>query len=140
MRGQLFRGNLLCGPLYRKPSRIILLPGVSGGTWPGIDYGEDGTQKIYLGNPIARISASESFDDAKVEQLSTVIRDWVTLDRVNIVNVKAGMYWVQGPLGYTTGEPPYARGKGSISFYWHPDNLGTCSANLGRVVTALNFI
>jgi hypothetical protein len=127
--------NLLCGPLYRKPSRIILLPGVSGGAWPGINYKEDGTQEIYLGCPIVRISASEIFDDAKVEQLSAVIRDWAALDRTNIVNVNAGMYWVQGPLSYKTGELPYADGKGSISFYWHPNNLRTCSANLGRAVT-----
>ena len=107
--------NLLCGPLYRKPSRIILLPGVSGGTWPGIDYKEDGTQEIGLGAPIARISASEVFDDARVQQISTVIREWVALDSTNIVNVRAGMYWVQGPLTYVTGQSPYGQGKGGIS-------------------------
>jgi len=131
--------NLLCGPLYRKPTGIILVPG-STKKWPGVEFNDDGTQEIHLGDPIVRICASESFDDAKLDTISSVINEWVALDRLNIVNNRAGMHWVIGPLSYKTDHPPYEEGTGSVSFYWHPNNLGTCSANLGRVATALQLI
>jgi hypothetical protein len=132
--------NLLCGYLSQKPRRIILLPGVSGGMWPGVDFKPDGTQEIRLGDPIARLSVSEVFNEAKVKRVAAVINDWLALDRLNIVNNQAGMHWVRGPLTYTTGELPYAEGTGGISFYWNPNNLDKCSANLGRVATALALL
>jgi hypothetical protein len=132
--------NLLCGPLAKKPSRIELLPGMADEVWPGVSHKPDGTQQIHLGAAIARISAAEVFDDANLERIAKVIGDWVALDRANIVNSQAGMYWVVGPLNYETGQSPYAGGKAGVAFYWNPANLTPCSANLGRVATALTLI
>ncbi|HUJ30716.1 MAG TPA: hypothetical protein VLY23_05510 [Candidatus Acidoferrum sp.] len=133
--------NLLCGPLLKEPKRIILAPGIKGYVWPRVNFAEDGTQEIELGPPIARISAAEIFDETKVEQFSLVLREWIALDRTNIVNVRAGMFWVQGPTHYETGRTPdISDGSGGISFYWNPQNLPRCSANLGKVVNALFLI
>jgi hypothetical protein len=132
--------NLLCGPLARKPSRIKLLPGSSSKSWPGVEHKSDGTQEISLGVPIARISASEVFNDSNVERIATVIGDWVALDRANIVNRQVGMFWVLGPLHYETGQSPYSAGTGAVAFYWHPGNLAQCTLNLGRVATALTLL
>jgi hypothetical protein len=132
--------NMLCGPLATGQRRITLLPGVDREEWPGVEHRSDGSQEIRLGAPIARVTDSDIFDDARVEQIATVISEWVALDRTNIVNRHAGMYWVVGPLNYQTGESPYASGQSGVAFYWNPANLAQCSLNLGRVATALTLI
>jgi hypothetical protein len=133
--------NLLCGPLAKGiPPRIELIPGESRGSWPGVEHAPDGTQQIRLGIPIARISAAEVFDDAYMERVATVIGDWVALDRTNIVNRQAGMYWVLGPLTYQTGRSPYATGTQGVAFYWSRGNLQQSEVNLGRVAAAVMLI
>lgn len=132
--------NVMCGPLYRKPSSITLLPSVGRDSWPGVDYKEDGSQHIRLGVPIVRVTDADIFDDSRVDQITTVIRDWVALDRTNIVNRQAGMFWVTGPLSYETGRSPYASGQLGTSIYWHPANVPQCVRNLSRAITALALI
>lgn len=137
--------NLLCGVLngwrgQKKASRIALLPGADADLWPGIEDKNDGSQEIRLGKPIAHVADADIFDDARMEHIASVIGEWVALDRTNIVNRQAHMYWVQGPLTYETGQSPWASGKGGVAFYYHPANLENCAVNLGRVATGLRFI
>jgi len=136
--------NLVCGVLggwegKGRPHRITLQPEASG-NWPGVKNNPDYSQDILLGKPIIRVTHNDLVDQARTKEIAEVIGSWVALDRANIINRHAGMYWVVGPLSYETGRAPYAQGAGGIVFYWHPNNLEKCSANLGRVVTAIQLI
>src|SRR5262249_38411461 len=64
---------------------------------------------------------------------------WVALDRANIVNRQTGIFWVTGPLAYTTGELPEVIPMG-IALYWHPQNIPNYIGILGRAATALTLI
>ncbi len=134
--------NLLCGVLgggwegKMKPNRITLQPGESG-EWPGVRNKPDGSQEILLGKPIIRIAHNDIVNETRTKEIAEVIGGWVALDRTNIVNRHAGMYWVVGPDTYETGKPPK---PGRVVFYWNPKNLETCTVNLGRSATALWFV
>lgn len=130
--------NVMCGPLAAGRHPIRLLPGVIREDWPGVVHQADGSQDIRLGPPIARVAGTEIFNEARMDEIATVINDWIALDRMNIVNRHAAMYWVQGPLSYETGQSPI--GPGGVAVYWHPDNLPGCSRNLARVATAISLI
>lgn len=132
--------NVMCGPLASKPTQITLLPGVKRNAWPGIEHNADSSQEIRLGNPIIRVTAEDIYDDNRVDQIATVISEWVALDRTNIVNRHAGMYWVTGPLDYETGKSPYASGQMGTAFYWNLANIPKCAQNLGRAIAALAAI
>ncbi len=121
----------------KQANRITLLPGTDfGGEWPGIVNRDDGSQEIRLG----KVRSDDIFNDGRMEQISTVLREWLALDRTNIVNRYTGQYWVLGPLQYETGLPPLACGQGRVVFYWHPNNRAQCAVNLGKASTALALI
>jgi hypothetical protein len=132
--------NAMCGPLANGPHPITLLPGVARDSWPGVMHRDDGTQQIYLGSPIVRVTDADIFDDSRIGEIASVISEWVAFDRTNIVNRDAGMYWVQGPLAYETGQSPFTSGQRGTAVYWHPDNLSGCSRNLARVASAIALI
>jgi hypothetical protein len=96
---------------------------------------EDGSQDILLGEPIIRITHEEIFDEESTKRVSNVIGQWISIDRENIVNRQAGLYWVVGPLSYETGNP-LAGPHGGI-LYSNPNNLEKCNVNLGRSATSL---
>jgi hypothetical protein len=131
--------NLLCGVLgggwegKMRPNRITLRPGESG-DWPGVRNQPDGSQDILLGNPIIRITHDDLVDEMRTKEIAEVIGCWVALDRTNIVNRYAGMYWIVGPDSYETGKPPKAN---RLSIYWNPENLEKCTLNLAQSATAL---
>src|SRR5258707_1705297 len=131
--------NLLCGVLAggwegkMRPNRITLRPGESG-DWPGVRNQPDGSQDILLGNPTIRITHDDLVNETRTKEISEVIGSWVALDRTNIVNRYAGMYWIVGPDSYETGKPPKPT---RISVYWNPENLEKCTLNLARSSTAL---
>jgi len=131
--------NLLCAVQNgwrgkKVPDRIRLLPGQTGATWPGVDDHDDGSQDVYLGQPIIRIEHSQIFDETKMAASVEIINEWVRLDRVNIVNRYAGLNWVVGPLSYETGKTPGAQ---VASFYRNVNNLEQCVTNLGRSATGV---
>jgi hypothetical protein len=133
--------NLLCGVLggwkgQRKPNRITLRPGKSG-EWPGVTDKPDGSQEILLGKPIVRIAHDDIVNETSTKEIAEVIGAWVAIDRTNIVNRHAGMYWVVGPDTYETGKPPK---PARLNFYWNPENLEKCTMNLCLSATALWFI
>jgi len=94
-----------------------------------------GSQDILLGKPIIHVTHNDVFDETRTRQITEVLAEWIALDRENIVNRHAGLYWVGGPLRYETGKP-IGRPRG-VSFYWHPQNLTECALNLGRSAMAL---
>jgi hypothetical protein len=103
--------NLLCGVLngwrgLKAPTCIRLCPGRSGSDWRGVEDQADGSQDILLGKPIIRITHDQVFDEKSTRGIVEVISEWIALDRENITNRHAGMYWVVGPQNYRTGEPP----------------------------------
>jgi hypothetical protein len=137
--------NLVCGVLnnwrgQRQASRIALLPGAHHNVWPWINDKDDRSQEICLGKPIARVTAAEMFDDERMDLIAGVIREWVSLDRTNIVNRYANMDWVLAPLAYETNNSPWASSNVGVVFYCHPANLSKYSVNLGRVATTLEFV
>jgi hypothetical protein len=134
--------NLLCGVLGGgwegkiSPARITLHPGETG-EWPGVRNKPDGSQQILLGKPIIRIAHDDLVDQTRTKEIAEVIGSWVALDRANIDNRRAGMYWVVGPDTYETGKPPKPE---RLNFYWNPENLEKCTMNLCLSATALWFI
>lgn len=118
------------------PNRIRLLPGTSHprGDWRGIEDQPDGSQDILLGKPIVRITHEQAFDEVATKEIAQVIEAWIALDRENIVNCRAGLYWVAGPLEYETDKRPAKLG---VTFYWNPSNLPLCARNMNRSAVAL---
>jgi hypothetical protein len=119
----------------REPTRMILRPGVGNGDWHGVKNEPDGSQNIWLGKPIVRVTHDDIFDEEKTKRVAEVLSEWVALDRTNIVNRYAGLYYVAGPLTYETGKPlGPVRG---VLFAWNPMNLEKCTTNIGLSATAL---
>jgi hypothetical protein len=81
-----------------------------------------------------RITHEQVFDEVATKEIARVIEAWIALDRENIVNCKAGLYWVAGPLEYETGKRP---AKFGVTFYWSPRNLSQCARNLNRSAVGL---
>lgn len=133
--------NLLCGVLggglegSSKPTRITLRPGITGNNWPGVRNKPDGSQEILLGKPIIRITHQDIVDEGSTKRIAEVVGGWIGLDRINIVNRHAGLYFVVGPLKYETGKP--LGPEHGIAFYWNPENLEKCRTNLGLSATGL---
>jgi hypothetical protein len=101
----------------------------------GIENYPDNSQDIFLGKPIIRITHDQIFDDESTPQIAEVISEWLELDRENIVNHRAGLNWVAGPLDYETGKP--LGPERGVSLYWHPKNLVDSARNVMRSATAL---
>lgn len=117
------------------PNRIRLLPGQNHPSdWRAVEDQPDASQDILLGKPIVKITHEQAFDEVATKEIAQVIEAWIALDRENIVNCRAGLYWVAGPLEYETGKPPTKLG---VTFYWHPENLPKCARNLSRSAVAL---
>jgi hypothetical protein len=132
--------NLLCGPLAKRPTRLILKPGMTSSEFPGVIHKPDGSQEICLGSPVLRVTDEDISNDVRRQQIAAVLGRWVALDRTNIVNRQAGIYWVVGPLSYQTGQTPEASNALGVAFYWNIQNLDQCTINLGRISTALSLL
>jgi hypothetical protein len=133
--------NLLCAVMNgwkgkQIPNCIRLRPGESHSwDWRGVEDQEDGSQDVLLGKPIIRITHQQIFDDSSVGQIAQILGDWIKLDRENIVNCRAGLNWVIGPVSYESGVSPWQ--NVAASFYWNPRNLPKCSENLVRAAVAV---
>jgi hypothetical protein len=119
----------------RPQRRIRLLPGKTGSNWWGIeDLEEDGYQDVFLGRPILRTTLDELSDEDRAKEISELMKQWLVLDRTNIVNRYAGLHWAIGPETYETGESPVPN---KTLFAYHPANLPQCFLNLGRSAAAI---
>lgn len=131
--------NMLNGFLLKGAQRIVLVP-----SGPDADYEQvatvQGEQTVPLGRPVLRMSMEDAMHEARAQALGAVLREWVEIDRENIVNRAAGMYWVVGPLNYETNKSPLASKESRIAFFWNAKNLEPCCRNFGRPATALRLV
>lgn len=132
--------NMLNGFLLKGVRKVVLVPGeVHGGM--AIETADDGSeQTIPLGRPIVRISVDDAVDEVRARALADVLREWVELDRRNIVHRSTAMYWVEGPIDYTTNLSLDEHSQMQVSFFWNPKNLPDCERNFGRAATALRLV
>jgi hypothetical protein len=134
--------NLLCGvlaghPVTRTASKIVLCPERTNRDWPHISNLRDGTQEILLGNPIAHITHDDVVDEERMKEIAAVLGAWITFDRLNIVNSRAGLHWVVAPQSYETNKLPFLSSPLGVAGYWNPNNLEKCTRNLTLAATSL---
>lgn len=133
--------NMHNGFLYRKADRIVLVPGGPNDEFQPPETEKDRSeQRIPLGKPFLRIAAGDVMDEDNVNSYRMIMRDWVELDRENIVNRAAGMYWVAGPTSYATNERLAKNLVVPYAFYWNIDNLPKSLKNFGRSAIALRTV
>lgn len=132
--------NMLNGFLLKSAPEVQLVPGTPEDGYGEVTWPEEGLMVVPLGKPAIRVSASDVMDAKKVRSLGSALRDWIEMDRQNIVNRSAGMYWVQGPTDYETnaGLPPGTRLR--LGFYWNPNNFDKCLFNFGQIASALRIV
>jgi len=133
--------NMLNGFLYASAEKIILIPGNDPDSCKPPEIEDDKSeQRISLGKPILKITANEIVNDEKVSEYAAILKHWIEIDRENIVNKNAGMYWVIGPEEYETNKSINNQNAYRIAFYWNPNNLDRCKLNFGRCATALRVV
>jgi hypothetical protein len=133
--------NLLNGILHQAANKIVLIPGDENDNYKKPETKPDlSEQRIFLGKPILRISASELTNDEKVNEYASILKRWIEIDRENIVNRYAGMYWVVGPQDYETNETIPENFQPVVAFMWNAKNLDKCKINFGRSATALRVV
>lgn len=122
--------NRVNGFLLYGPKPTLLQPG---GEF-ALPFETDGVLHIPLGPPVVRLTAQDA-TDAKVGWVAEVLRPWIQLDRLNIVNAEVGLHWAEGPLNWKTNEAPPSNDL--KRFYWNAKNLKDCIDNFGRTAIAL---
>lgn len=133
--------NMLNGFLHKAADRIILVPGGPEDEYQEIQTREDGSEQIIpLGRPILRMSAHDAMNEERAQSFGGVLREWVEMDRENIANRQAGMYWVVGPIQHETNSLLADCTAWSTAFFWNPRNLPRCQTNFGRAGTALRLV
>jgi len=133
--------SLLIGILHKSAKKIVLIPGSESDPYKAPETEEDlSEQRIYLGKPILNIQAKDLVDDDTVGRYATILRQWIGIDRENIVNRYAGMYWIVGPNEYETNAPLPEPFQPVGIFLWNPRNLEKCKTNFGRSATALRVV
>ena len=133
--------NLLIGVLHKSAQRIVLIPGSKNDTFRAPETESDlSEQRIYLGKPILDISAKEVVTDEIVSKYASILKQWIAIDRENIVNRYAGMYWIVGPKDYETNTPLPESVEPVVVFLHNPKNLDKCKVNFGRSATALRVV
>lgn len=133
--------SLLIGILHKSAKKIVLIPGSEGDPYRAPETEEDlSEQRIYLGKPILNILAKELVDDETVSKYAAILRQWIGIDRENIVNRYAGMYWIVGPMEYETNAPVPVPFQPVVVFMWNPRNLEKCKINFGRSAAALRIV
>lgn len=100
---------------------------------------DDSLQTIYLGPPIASVGLADAMRPDCVNNLRDVLRAWILIDRENIANRHAGMYWVTTPSRYRTNELPRADLPSDVRMYWNAKNLGLCERNFSRAATGFRL-
>lgn len=130
----------LRGFLWKAARRIVLQPGPPD---PGRDSvwtaEDDSEQVIALGEPVIRATVGELMDEFRAGVLGQVLKQWVELDRQNIVANRAGMHWVVGPESYRTNELFGRDTRLVAQIFWNAKNLERCQVNFGRAATELRL-
>ena len=100
----------------------------------------DDTLHVPLGPPVLRLTPQDAVDSDRAKGWAEILELWIWLDSQNIVNRRAGMYWVQGPRRWTTNQPLAGEVEMLGRFYANPKNLAGCVVNLGRSAVALRKV
>jgi hypothetical protein len=133
--------NRLSSKPFANPKRIVLSPGNKDDTYQQATF-DDGTLLVPLGKPILEISTEDSNDQDKCQYFSSIFRQWITIDRHNIVNMDAGLHWIFGPHTYETNEQ--VKTKNLLQYFFSPpvkrkDLHMLLDRNLKQSVTAKLF-
>lgn len=125
---------------WKAARRIVLQPGppVKGRdqVWTAKDASN---QIIALGKPIITATAQEFMDKSRANALREVLEQWIHLDRINIVNNRAGIHWVMGPETYETNRRLGRNTRHLFQIFWNAKNLQRCRLNFGRAATELRL-
>jgi len=126
------------GFLGKTPRQIKLQPGPPTSGRPRVWTTKDGKQVIALGEPIVRAHVRDFMNEARATEFRDILRQWIILDRQNIVNVEDGLNWIIGVADYQTNSrfPP------NRMILWpnaDAKHYGECARHFGRAATALRI-
>lgn len=136
----------LLATLDSKASKIVMKPGdptvgnhqgyrKNGFSWIARDMSE---HLIWLGKPIISRTIADLMDEKIACHTAATLKEWILLDRQNIVRASMGMHWITGPHDHATNELPI-RLDNAVSLFFNPNNLSCCQRNLGLVATELRL-
>lgn len=132
--------NRLNGFLAKAAEKIIFeLSPPPPGQKSVLTEGDGSKQVIYLGKPIVSVSIQEMMDEAHATTVREKLREWILLDRENIVNRHAEIHWTVGPEKWETNELITENTPRMMSIFWNAKNLSTCARNFGRAATELRL-
>lgn len=132
--------NRLIGFLGKKADKIIFkLSSPPPGEEP-VSTKEDGSEQlIHLGKPVVSASIRQMMNEDHATTVRETLRQWILLDRENIVNSHAGIHWVVGPAEWETNELITKETQRMVVVFWNAKNLEKCEQNFGRAATALRL-
>jgi len=130
--------NMRNGHLLKGALRTELHPGtLDQFTVPTLVYD---ALHVPLGPPVLRLTPADVVDPADAMRWADILESWILIDRENIVNSRAGMYWTMGPNRWVTNEPLPVPQLFLSGFYHNPLNLDRCVDNLLRSAVAVRRI
>lgn len=133
--------NMHTGFLAKNAQKIILIPGGPNDNYQEVRTKEDrSVQEIPLGKPILHITAEDVMSEENVVVLAGILHEWVTMDRENVVNRHAEMFWIIGPRYWETNQPLSKSKEWITAFFWNAKNLPKCQINFSRSATALRLV
>lgn len=129
--------NMLNAFLFKGSKTIHLIPKEPKKGNNPIQWVGAGPQlKIFLGKPILEFSSKDLLDKEKALSFAAILKEWILLDRENIVRRASKMYWVQGPRKYATNQS-LAGYPFETKFYFNERNITDCVDNFVRSSAAL---
>jgi hypothetical protein len=125
---------------WRAARRIVLQPGPPVKGRDQVWTAKDGSNQIIaLGKPIITATAQEFMEKSRANALREVLKQWILLDRINIVSNLAGTHWVIGPETYDTNRRLGQYRRHLFQIFWNAKNLQRCRLNFGRAATELRL-
>lgn len=128
--------------LWKRAKAYILVPGGPDDN-PDLPYPRDEPecreeQKIPLGKPALSITMQDVTDEEKVEHYRAVLRDWISLERENILRKDLALKWIRGPIQYETNKSPLSPGTiYQDTTYWNAVDLNKGLLNFTQALASL---
>lgn len=132
--------NMHNGFVHRRADKVILVPGKPDDEFKFPETTEDRKEQVIpLGKPFLKVTANDVMEEECVKNCRSVMRDWIEMDRKNIVNRGAEIYWVVGPQRYETNIRLDKKTLALSALYWHGKNLNVLLKNFGRSAAELRL-